>query len=173
MSERRNGLFLGAAALLALGVYLSSRSASPPPKPTLGSTDLEAPTPPPAPVASAPASERAAMRLAPSAEPVSPSATPSEPALMMRLRAEGPQNPALALSLARAGNARFPGSADAAERAWFVVRALSDLGRSAEAQSEARSMVDTYKDTSWALDVERHMLVNPPTHPEERGAKEP
>jgi hypothetical protein len=30
-------------------------------------------------------------------------------------------------------------------------------------------MVDTYKDTPWALDVERHLLVNPLTHPSERG----
>jgi hypothetical protein len=75
----------------------------------------------------------------------------------------------LTLQLAREGARRFKNSADAAERAWFIVKALSDLGRHDEARLEGRALVDKYRQTRWAEDVYRHLFVNPPTHPFERG----
>lgn len=92
-----------------------------------------------------------------------------EPALMDTLRELRGSNPALTLQLARDGNQRFKNSADAAERAWFIVKALSDLGRHDEARLEGRKLVDEYRQTRWAEDVHRHLFVNPPTHPFERG----
>src|SRR6478752_861851 len=106
---------------------------------------------------------------APAASATAASATAvtalDEPALMQKLRELRSTDPVLTLALAREGNERFKGSADAAERAWFVVKALTDLGRHDEARVEGRSLVDTYRDTRWAEDVYRHLFVNPGTHP--------
>lgn len=93
----------------------------------------------------------------------------AEGTLMDALRARRFTDPSFTLSLAREGNQRFGESADAAERAWFVVKALSDLGRQDEARLEGRTLVDKYRETRWAEDVYRHLFVNPPTHPLERG----
>ena len=92
-----------------------------------------------------------------------------EAALMDTLRELGATDPNLTLQLAREGNQRFKESAGAAERSWFVVKALSDLGRHDEARLEGRALVDQYRETRWAEDVYRHLFVNPPTHPFERG----
>jgi len=92
-----------------------------------------------------------------------------EVALMNRLRELNGSDPNRTLRLAREGNRRFEGSGDAAERAWFIVKALSDLGHHDEARLEGRVLVDKYGATSWAEDVHRHLFVNPPTHPLERG----
>lgn len=73
------------------------------------------------------------------------------------------------LRLAREGRERFQESADAAERAWFIVKALSDLGRHDEARLEGRALLESYRETRWAEDVYRHLFVNPPTHPFEGG----
>ena len=88
---------------------------------------------------------------------------------MENLRELRGSDPNLALRLAREGNDRFKDSASAAERGWFIVKSLSDLGRHDEAQLEGRALVDKYRDTPWAEDVYRHLFVNPPTHPAERG----
>jgi hypothetical protein len=66
------------------------------------------------------------------------------------------------VAVAREHLARFPSSPDAAERDWFLVRGLASLGKNDEATAEARRMVAMHPGTSWAADVERHMLVNPP-----------
>jgi hypothetical protein len=97
-----------------------------------------------------------------------------EPALMAKLRALGATSPELALSLARQGNARFPNSRGAAERAWFVVKSLDSLGRFHEGRAEAHTMVERYRGSSWANDVERHTLVYPLDQPsrEEMQARE-
>jgi hypothetical protein len=71
--------------------------------------------------------------------------------------------------LAREGIERFKDSACAAERSWFIVKSLSDLDRHDEAQLEGRALVEKYRETPWAEDVYRHLFVNPPTHPAERG----
>jgi hypothetical protein len=88
---------------------------------------------------------------------------------MARLRDLAGSNPELSLRLAREGNHRFGDSADAAERDWFIVRSLMDLGHPDEARTEARVLLDRYPTSSWAQDVHRHMFVNPPSHPLERG----
>jgi hypothetical protein len=93
---------------------------------------------------------------------------------MAQLRALGTTAPERALELARVGNALFPNTPDAAERAWFVVRSLDSLGRFHEARDEARRMVERYPGSSWAADVERHTLVYPLDQPsrEEMQARE-
>lgn len=100
---------------------------------------------------------------------VAPKTADLEAAIMQRLHAIGETDPAAALGLALEGNARFPASADAPERGWIICRSLVDLRRFSEAVAEARVMVEQYPDTPWALDVERHLLVNPMSDPSERG----
>jgi hypothetical protein len=97
-----------------------------------------------------------------------------ERVLMAKLRALGATAPERALQLAREGNALFPNSPDAAERAWFVVKSLDSLGRFREGRDEARTMVERYRGSSWAADVERHTLVYPLDQPsrEEMQARE-
>jgi hypothetical protein len=89
--------------------------------------------------------------------------------IMTELRALAQSAPERSLELAREGDARFPGSEEAPERAWFKIRALVNLARFEEARDEAVVMVDTYRDTPWAGDVERHLLTHPLNHPTERG----
>jgi hypothetical protein len=84
-----------------------------------------------------------------------------EATLMERLRSLAGSDPQQILRLAREANARDPDSPDAAERAWMVVKSLVDLQRFSEAKDEAQTMVNRYPGTSWALDVQRHLLSNP------------
>jgi hypothetical protein len=84
-----------------------------------------------------------------------------EAALMAQARAVQDSDPALALALARDGNARFPDGADAAERAEIVVMSLARLGKPSEARREAEAMVNKYPGTPWALEVERHTGAHP------------
>jgi hypothetical protein len=88
---------------------------------------------------------------------------------MARLRELGSSNPELTLRLSREGNERFRRSADAVERSWFVVKSLSDLGRQDEARAAGRDLLRDYPGTPWAEDAYRHLFVNPPTDPAERG----
>jgi len=88
---------------------------------------------------------------------------------MERLHQLGPSDPSASLELAREGNRRFPSSPDAPERASIIVRSLSSLGRHPEARIEALEMERRYPDTEWTRDVHRHMFLNPPDHPAERG----
>lgn len=103
------------------------------------------------------------------ARPIGDAQLLDEGALMSTLRELRRSDPNLILQLASEGNQRFKGSAGTAERSWFIVKALSDLGRHEEARVEGRSLVDQYRETRWAQDVYRHLFVNPPTHPFERG----
>jgi hypothetical protein len=73
------------------------------------------------------------------------------------------------LRLARQGNQEFDDGPGEAERRWFVVRALMDLGHQDQARAEARQLIDKYPTSEWARDVHRHLFVNPPTDPAERG----
>jgi len=81
--------------------------------------------------------------------------------LMDKLRALAGKDPEQILRLARAANARDPDGPHAPERAWMVVKSLTDLGRLSEAKDEAQTMVNRYPGTSWAMDVQRHLLSNP------------
>lgn len=80
---------------------------------------------------------------------------------MEKLRALGATDPPQTIALARDGNKRFPDSADAPERAWMVVKSLTNMENFKEARDEAEVMVKQYPGTSWALDVQRHLLSNP------------
>ena len=79
-----------------------------------------------------------------------PAPAVTESALMSAIRDLGASDPARALELARDGNRRFPKSADAVERSWTICKSLAALGRSSEAQVEARLLVHQYPDTTWA-----------------------
>lgn len=127
-------------------------SVSAAPSPSVA-TELEPPTPP-TPAVPAPSAAPTAL---------------DEGSLMSKLRELRSSDPELTLELAREGNQRFPNSPDAAERSWFIVKSLSDLGRHDEARVEGRKLLERYRDTRWAEDVYRHLFVNPGTHPFERG----
>ena len=88
---------------------------------------------------------------------------------MDELRDLAASDPERSLRIAREGNRRFPKTADEPERWSYIVKSLMRLGRSDEARAEARVLLDNYPETEWAQDVQRHLFVNPPTHPEERG----
>lgn len=91
------------------------------------------------------------------------SVTTSEPdgALMTKLRSLAGKDPQQIIQLARDANARDPSGPNAPERAWMIVKSLTDLQRFSEAKDEAQAMVNRYPGTSWALDAQRHLLSNP------------
>lgn len=92
---------------------------------------------------------------------------------MSQLRALVHTAPEQALALARRGDALFPNSPDAPERAWSAVKSLDLLKRFQEAQAEARLMLRLYPDTPWTEDVERHVLLYPlgqPSREEQQAA---
>ena len=154
----RAGIVLAAALVLGvMGGYalLGRRSAS---------TSLRAPidsrsTSPSVQGGDAPDSASALVMRAP--EPAPDAAPPDDVAITARLRQLAQSSPELTLELGRDGNRRFPESPDAAERNWYIVRALVNLQRFHEARDEARSMVERYPKTPWTNDVERHLLVYP------------
>jgi hypothetical protein len=158
------------AVLLAFVAFFAFRHASPQARAS-SSSKAFAPAPSAVPAAAAPPAAPAH----PPPTPVPPAPTPrdapllQEAALMDSLRELGGSDPGRSLRLAREGNRRFKASADAAERAWFAVKALSDLGHHDEARLEGRALVAKYAGTRWADDAYRHLFVNPPTHPLERG----
>lgn len=93
----------------------------------------------------------------------------TEADIMAKINELGSSDPAQTLKLARDGNRRFRQSADAPQRASHIVRALLNLDRREEARAEALKMEKEYPGSPWTDDVHRHMFVNPPTHPTERG----
>ena len=89
-----------------------------------------------------------------------------ESAVMQQLRGMRQSDPELSLRMARQGNEQFPASPDAAERASIVVKSLMRMGRAEEATAEARTLVEEYPESPWALDVRRHMLDIPSFDPD-------
>jgi len=157
--------WLGIALLGALGVYWFVRAPAPPKRGSVvaavqepgrqaSSASLAAATLPRAGANDTPTA-------APQPAPVAARAKPDH-AAMHALRALFDADPASALEAARTDAERFPDSADAPERSWVIVRALSRLGRFDDARAEASLMVELYPDTPWATDLERHVLANPP-----------
>jgi hypothetical protein len=151
-----------AATVVVLGLvllvrpYLHSSRVQPPAAstdPPVSSSEPVAPPDPVPPAVPPPTPPRAAAAAEPS--PV------DEAALMTKLRAIQNSDPATALVLARDGNARFPNSTDAAERAEILVKSLAKLGRVSEARGEAELMVNRYPGTTWALEVEKHTGAHP------------
>lgn len=84
---------------------------------------------------------------------------------MAKLRDLADADPRRSLRLAREGNLRFPGSPDAPERSWRIVKSLVNLQRFHAARDEAQAMVEQYPRTRWTLEVQRHLLVNPLDYP--------
>ena len=88
-----------------------------------------------------------------------------EALLMTKLRDLASLDLELSLKLAREGNDLYPDSPDAVERAWFICKSLTGLGRSEEARAEALKMVEKYPGTSFTNDVQRHVLFAPQFEP--------
>lgn len=84
----------------------------------------------------------------------------------MQLRGLVGKDPALAVKLAREANERNPASPEAPERAWIVVKSLTDLNSFDEARREATIMLERYGGSTWAQDVKHHVLEQPPGLPE-------
>jgi len=84
-----------------------------------------------------------------------------EAEIMTELRELADSSPEYSLALARQGNARFPGTPDAAERAWYICKSLVNLQDFHAARDEAKALVERYENTPWANDAARHLLVNP------------
>lgn len=100
-------------------------------------------------------------------------AVPTDPAeedaLMAKLHELGQRDPEQSIRLAREGNRKFPKGPGASERAWIVCKSLTNLARFDEAREEAQKMVREYPGTSWTMDVIKHILIQPGTHPSQRG----
>ena len=161
---------LGLGALIARGGPRSAEERSPTPGVSSAATPVPTPTPTPSAGQSPSPRARPGDGSAPetAARAVPPQLTArdlaslvNEAALMVRLRQLGETDPPLSLRLAREGNARFPNSPDAPERAFVVVKSLVDMARFKEAQQEARKMLKAYPNDPRTLDVERHLLSNP------------
>ena len=156
-------VLLGVASVLCFALWPTQRSAKTERKSALGAvaqTALEREQPP--------AMPRPAAAVVPASlafAPIRTAPPPNEEALMTTLRALGDSAPERSLELARAAEQRFPASPDAAERSWYVCKSLVNLERFYDAREEARRMVSEYPGTSWATDVARHLLVNPPDLP--------
>jgi hypothetical protein len=73
---------------------------------------------------------------------------------MARLRSVAGSNYPLAVELARAGNRRFPDSADAPERTSILIHALAAQGMARDARGEAEFAVNHYPDSSWVREIE-------------------
>jgi hypothetical protein len=128
-----------------------------------GAGTAAAPTPPPAPQpappAPAPGPVAAAQNTPPPAPPPSVSAETAvarmnEAVLMARLREVAQSDPAQTIQLARAGNKKFPDSADAPERASILIHALVTQNQLSEGRAEAEYMVNHYPDSKWVRDIE-------------------
>ncbi len=103
--------------------------------------------------------------------PLSVSQVPAldEMSQLRKLRELRGSDPALTLQLARDAQQRFKNGPDDAEFSWFVIKSLSDLARHDEARVEGRKLVHDFPGNSFAEDAYRHLFVNPPTDPSERG----
>jgi len=165
-------LIIGGVAVAALIALFVSRAAKPAGDQPATPVTVEDPAPPlprapapPVPTPSPPAPRPSAA--APGSAPRLPQQ--NEQQIMDRLHDLGSSDPTQSLALAVEGNRRFRESADAPERASIIVKSLSSLGRHEESRDEARKMEQNYPGSDWTEDVHRHVFVNPPTHPAERG----
>ncbi|HZU82623.1 MAG TPA: hypothetical protein VE987_06890 [Polyangiaceae bacterium] len=166
MNENTKRLLLTTCSVaLALGAAAAWRAAARRPSSSSAGVTASAvassPQGPAAPAAGPAAPPRTASSAsAKHAEPAGPSGArdgaslADEPALMARLRAAKDTDPSLVVDLAREGNRRFPGTADAPERAAALIHALASLGRASEARREAEDMVNDYPDSTWVREIE-------------------
>jgi len=89
----------------------------------------------------------------------------SEEQLMVRLRQQTDPHPGAALALARLGEARFPSSRFADERAWLKMRALVHLGQIAPARDEAQLFFERFPHSPYGERVYRLTGVHPRPRP--------
>jgi tetratricopeptide (TPR) repeat protein len=115
-------------------------------------TAAEPPPPLPPPVLAAPKRRRQAD----ASKPL------DEAALLAKINELGPSNLPLTLKLAREAIARFPDSPNAPEFAMNIAKSLLHMGRVEEARDEARLMLKKYPKSPFTLEVEHHLLRNPP-----------
>jgi hypothetical protein len=158
LSPRLLGALVVFGAVVALAIWSARpRSPSAPQAPVTGTPAAGAPA---APASPAPYRDAAAP-----ARPTNGGGSPrptqaqiaslEEAQLMARLRKLAETEPEAAIALAREGNRRFPGSADAPERTSILIHALSTAGRPMEARGEAEKMVNEAPDSEWVREVER------------------
>lgn len=162
---------VAAVAVVVLVVALKLRADKPAASPPAVAEEAAPARPAPepaAPVVNQPPPAAPAPPPVTARKPAGPPAM-SEARLMDRLHELGSSDPEQSLALAREGNRRFKDSRDAPERASIIVKSLSSLGRHDEARTEALKMERDYPSSGFTQDVHRHMFVNPPTHPAERG----
>ncbi len=88
-----------------------------------------------------------------------------EATLLSRLHDLAASDPPRSLALAREAAARFPDSSNAPEFEWNIVKALANMDRYLEAETEARRMLHKFPGNAFADDVERHLLNHPPNPP--------
>lgn len=154
------GAALGVAVALCIALFPADKAA----KVASRSAPVAVVTPPRYREDAAPLPAAPALAITPaSVAAASPRAAPlpDELTLMSTLRTLGDSEPERSLQLARDAEQRFPNSPDAAEQEWYVCKSLVNLERFYDAREEARLMVAAYPGTSWATDVQRHLLVNP------------
>lgn len=156
-------VLLGAASVLCFALWPARRPAKTERKSALAAVAQTAPEREQPSAVPLPPAEVVPAALA--FAPVRAAPLPNEETLMTTLRTLGDSAPERSLELARAAEQRFPASPDAAERSWYVCKSLVNLERFYDAREEARRMVSEYPGTSWATDVARHLLVNPPGLP--------
>jgi hypothetical protein len=147
------GLAIASILVTALAVVLLWRTGAK--RPSTDAPESTAPSPVPAAAAgdAGPALPSPTRRPRPALTP-SQIATLDEAVLMARLRELAATDSAQAVELARAGNRRFPDSADAPERSSILIHALANLGRVREARGEAEQMVNHYPDSDWVREIE-------------------
>jgi hypothetical protein len=156
------GAVAAVAVLVVKGTGRGARDAEPSPEmqPVPAAAPAVAAAPAPAPVAPAPAPrppgpDQSPSTTAPPPPPGSEAAKPlNESVLMARLRGAAGSDYPLVVELARAGNRRFPDSADAPERASILIHALAAQGMAKEARSEAEYAVNHYPDSQWVREIE-------------------
>ena len=176
-------LFLGALAAASVLILLTAREESAPATHPRRTSELAAPREPARETTleaktrespSQPAPREALRVEAPAPGVATIPAASGEQRLMTELRELGLRDPSRSLRLALEGDVRFPASREEPERGFYAVRALMDLGRTDDAIARARALVEKHPNDPFALDVARHMLTHPMTHPSEVGyAKAP
>jgi len=127
---------------------------SAPPAPPAPAAQPAPPVPAPAPGPAAAAQNTPPPAPPPSASAETVVARMNEAVLMAHLREVAKSDPAQAIQLARAGNKKFPDSADAPERASILIHALVTQDQLSDGRAEAEYMVNHYPDSKWVREIE-------------------
>lgn len=154
-----------AAAVAAVGVaslvYLGLRSESPKPPPNdARPTEEESPPPSAMPEEAPVVAQVMGSAAAPPPRPTQPVQS-NEDTLAESMHRLEATDPAAALELARQGQRRWPDGPRAAEFAAIEVKCLYLLGKPSEGRGAAEAMVNKYRNSTWALEVERQTGAHP------------